>query len=66
MQAEARYRSGLATLVEVAEAEQLLVSAETEESVSKLAVWKALLAAGFAGGDLTAFIGEAEKAARAK
>lgn len=62
-QAEARYKSGLATLVELADAQQFLVNAESEEAVAKLSVWRALLAAGFAAGDLTSFLDAAEKAA---
>ncbi len=61
-QAEARYKSGLATLVELADAQQLLVNAESEEAVARLSVWKALLATGFAAGDLNPFLSEAEKA----
>ena len=61
-QAEARYKSGLATLVEVADAQQLLVNAESDEAVAKLNVWRSLLATGFAAGDLTSFLADAEKA----
>jgi outer membrane protein TolC len=62
-QAEARYKSGLATLVELADAQQLLVKAESEEAVDRLNVWRALLATGFAAGDLTSFLDAAEKGA---
>ena len=62
-QAEARYKSGLATLVELAEAQQLLVNAESEEAVDRLNVWRALLTIGFAAGDLTSFLDAAEKGA---
>jgi outer membrane protein TolC len=61
-QAEARYKSGLATLVELADAQQLLVNAESEEAVARLSVWRALLATGFAAGDLNPFLADAEKA----
>ena len=61
-QAEARYKSGLATLVELADAQQLLVNAESDEAVAKLSVWRSLLATGFAAGDLTSFFDAAEKA----
>lgn len=61
-QAEARYKSGLATLVELADAQQLLVNAESEQAVAKLSVWRALLATGFAAGDLTSFLDSVEKA----
>ena len=62
-QAEARYKSGLATLVELADAQQLLVNAESEEAVAKLSVWRSLLATGFATGDLTSFLDAVGKAA---
>ena len=61
-QAEARYKSGLATLVELADAQQLMVNAESDEAVAKLNVWRSLLATGFAAGDLTSFFDAAEKA----
>lgn len=61
-QAEARYRAGLATLVEVAEAQQLLVQAETDDSVARLSVWRALLQQAFAQGDLQPFLEAARKA----
>ncbi len=61
-QAEARYRAGLATLVEVAESQQLLVQAETDDSVAKLSVWRALLQQAFAQGDLQPFLDAARKA----
>ena len=61
-QAEARYKSGLATLVELADAQQLLVNAESDEAVAKLSVWRSLLASGFAAGDLTSFFDAAESA----
>jgi outer membrane protein TolC len=47
--------------VEVADAQQLLVNAESENAVAKLSVWRALLATDFAAGDLTSFLADAEK-----
>lgn len=61
-QAEARYRAGLATLVEVADAQQLLVQAETDDSVARLSGWRALLQQTFAQGDLRPFLDAARKA----
>jgi outer membrane protein TolC len=60
-QAEARYHAGLTTLVEVADAQQLLVQADIDDSVAKLAVWRALLAKTFAQGDLQPFLDTARK-----
>lgn len=55
-QARARYGSGLASIVEVADADGLLVEAETDDALARLAVWNdiALLAA--AHGDLQPFL----------
>lgn len=55
-QARARYQSGLASIVEVADADGLLVQAETDDALARLAVWNdiALLAA--AHGDLHPFL----------
>src|SRR5579863_8382024 len=43
-QSQARYQSGLATLVEVAEAENLLAQAEMDDSIARLNVWHGLFA----------------------
>src|SRR5215510_996386 len=51
-QAEARYRAGLATLIEVADAQRLLVQAESDNAVATLSVWRALLLVSFAQGNL--------------
>lgn len=55
-QARARYQNGLATVVEVAEAQRLLAQAEADDAVARLGVWRALLAAAQAHGDLTPFL----------
>lgn len=55
-QARARYQAGLATVVEVAEAQRLLAQAETEDALARLGVWRALLAAAVAAGDLEPFL----------
>jgi outer membrane protein len=54
--ARARYASGLANVTEVAEAQRLLAQAEADEAVARLGVWRALLAASQATGDLTPFL----------
>jgi outer membrane protein TolC len=51
-QATARYRSGLATVLEVAEAERLLTDAEIQDAEARLGIWSALLLASRAAGDL--------------
>jgi len=55
-QATARYKSGLATVLEVAEAERLLTDAEIQDAEARLGVWSALLLASRAAGDLGPFL----------
>jgi len=62
-QAEARYRAALANVVEVAEAQRLLVQAESDEAIAKVSVWRALLAQAFAEGDLQPFMDAVQNAA---
>ncbi len=55
-QERARYQAGLATLVDVAEAQSLLVQAETDDAVARLAVWQNLAAVAASQGDLQPFL----------
>jgi len=55
MQASARYRAGLASIVEVAEAQGLLVQAEIDDALARLAVWNDLASVTAAQGDLQPF-----------
>jgi outer membrane protein len=55
-QATARYRAGLGTLVEVAEAQRLRTQSEIDDALARLAVWRALLGLATAHGDLTGFV----------
>ena len=55
-QASARYRSGLASVIEVAEAQRILTQAEIDDGLAKLGVWRALLGAAAASGDLQPFL----------
>jgi outer membrane protein len=55
-QARARYDAGLATVVEVAEAQRLLAAAEAENAVASLAVWRAMLAEALLAGDVQSFL----------
>lgn len=61
-QALARYRAGLVTVVEVAEAERILARAEVEDSVARLRIRRAHLLVARAVGDLTPFLAEARAA----
>jgi outer membrane protein TolC len=60
-QATARYKAGLGTVVEVAEAQRLLTQSEIEDSLARLAVWSALLALAAAEGDIGPFLKSAAK-----
>jgi outer membrane protein TolC len=51
-QAVARYRSALSPIVDVADAEQALTQAETNDAIARIEVRRALLALGRASGDL--------------
>jgi outer membrane protein len=55
-QARARYEAGLASIVEVADAQNLLVQAEFQNQLARVDVWRALLAEGVAQGNLTPFL----------
>jgi len=55
-QERSRYQAGLATLVDVADAQSLLVQAETDDAVARLAVWQNLAAVAASQGDLQPFL----------
>jgi outer membrane protein len=55
-QARARYQAGLATLSEVADAQRLLVRAESDDNLARLAAWRALFSVALAQGDLQPFL----------
>jgi outer membrane protein len=56
IQSRARYDAGLATLVEVADAESLLAQAEMEDAMARLNIWRALFKVAYAQGDLKPFL----------
>ena len=55
-QARARYDAGLAGIVEVAEAQNLLAGAEYQNGVARVDVWRSLLARAIAQGTLVPFL----------
>jgi outer membrane protein len=55
-QARARYQAGLASIVEVADAQGLLVQAEAQDQLARIDVWRALLAQSVAQGTLMPFL----------
>jgi outer membrane protein len=56
--ARVRYEYGLANITEVADAQRLLTQAEIDDSVARIAVWRALLAAARLSGDLKPFLNQ--------
>ena len=60
-QSRARYQAGLGTIIEVADAERLLTAAETDDSLARLNVWRAMLALASADGNLSPFLQETGK-----
>jgi len=60
-QATARYRSGLAPIDDVAQAQRLLVQAEIDDALARLSVWRALLEVATARGNLQPFLVEASQ-----
>lgn len=55
-QQQVRYRSGLATVVDVAVAEGVLAQAEGDAAIARLSVWRGLLGVAAAQGNLTPFL----------
>jgi len=60
-QAAARYKSGLGSIVEIADADRLLTQADIDNSLANLSVWRALLGVAAAHGDLQPFLQLASK-----
>ena len=59
-QATARYRAGLGTLVEVAEAQRMRTQAEIDAALARLGVWRGMLEAAIASGSLDEFMQQAK------
>lgn len=56
IQALARFRAGVGTIVDVAEAQRLLVQAEIDDSLARLSIWRALADLASAEGNLDPFL----------
>ena len=56
IQALARFKAGVGTIVDVAEAQRLLVQAETDDSLARLSIWRALADLASAEGNLDPFL----------
>jgi outer membrane protein TolC len=61
VQQRARFQAGLATVVDVAAAEGVLVQAEADDAVARLNTWRSLIAVAAARGDLTPFLAQMAK-----
>ncbi len=60
-QATARYQAGLGNIAEVADAQRLLTQSEIDDALARLSVWRGLLAAAAAAGDIQPFVVEASR-----
>jgi outer membrane protein TolC len=65
-QQQARYRSGLATVVDVSTAEGVLAQAEGDDAIARLGVWRAELGVATAQGDLQPFLQLLQSQAKGK
>jgi outer membrane protein TolC len=63
-QSQSRYRAGLATIADVAQANQILAQSRVKQAVANVGVWRALLEVASVHGDLKPFIAEADRATR--
>lgn len=62
-QALARFKAGLGTIVDVAEAQGLLAQAEMDDSLARLSIWRALADLDAANGDIAPFLHTADSMA---
>jgi outer membrane protein len=62
LQDKARYQGGLATVVDVAEANRILTQAEVDNAVARVNVWRAMLLMARAVGDLAPLLTEIRNA----
>ena len=65
-QQQVRYRSGLATVVDVASAEGVLALAEADDVIARLGIWRAELGVVAAQGDLQPFLRMLQSQAKGK
>jgi len=65
-QASARYQAGLASIVEVADAQSPLAQAEVQDQLARIDVWRALLAQSAAQGTLSSFLSHLNPSAGAR
>lgn len=60
-QAQARYKTGLGSVAQVAEANQVLAQSRMQEAIARVGIWRALLSVSSAHGDMKPFLAEAQR-----
>ncbi|HEY9683197.1 MAG TPA: TolC family protein [Oculatellaceae cyanobacterium] len=60
-QAEARYRTGLGSVAQVAQANETLAQSRVQEAIAHVGVWRALLSVASVHGDLKPLLAESDK-----
>lgn len=60
-QAEARYKTGLGSVAQVAQANEVLAQSRVQEAIAKVGVWRALLAVASTHGDLRPLLAESDR-----
>jgi outer membrane protein TolC len=63
-QAEARYRTGLGSVAQVAQANETLAQSRVQEAIARVGVWRALLSVASVHGDLHPLLSEADRVQR--
>jgi len=63
-QAEARYKTGLGSVAQVAQANQTLAQSRVQDAIAKVGVWRALLAVASVHGDLKPLLTESDHVQR--
>ncbi len=63
-QAEARYKTGLGSVAQVAQATETLAQSRVQEAIAKVGVWRALLFVASVHGDLKPLLQEADRVQR--
>jgi outer membrane protein len=60
-QAEARYRTGLGSVAQVAQANEVLAQSRVQDAIAKVGVWRAMLSVASAHGDLHPLLSESDR-----
>lgn len=60
-QAEARYRTGLGSVAQVAQANEVLAQSRVQDAIAKVGVWRALLSVASSHGDLHPLLSESDR-----